>query len=97
MISCLNEIFIDLISVLIFSFYFLFCSILERKNDKSFKRDIIVLISSPISFVSTSFLVNIGKEMSLAGFRTYRFRRYAQAPLCIARLYQKKNMSVFQI
>ena len=35
--------------------------------DKSFKRDIIVLISFPILFVSTSFLVNIGKEMSLPG------------------------------
>ena len=41
-----------------------FCSILERKDDKSFKQDIIVLISFPILFVSTSFLVNIGKEMS---------------------------------
>ena len=29
---------------------------------------IIVLISFPILFVSTSFLVNIGKEMSLPGF-----------------------------
>ena len=48
---------------------FLVCSILERKDDKSFKRDIIVLISFPVLFVSTSFLVNIGKEMSLPGFR----------------------------
>ena len=69
MISCLNEIFVALISVLVFLFYFLFCSILERKDDKSFKRDIIVLISFPILFVSTSFLVNFGKEMSLPGFR----------------------------
>ena len=38
---------------------------------KSFKRDTIVLISFPILFVSTSFLVNIGKEMSLPGFRTF--------------------------
>ena len=36
----------------------------------SFERDIIVLISFAILFVSTSFLVNIGKEMSLPGFRT---------------------------
>ena len=43
---------------------------MERKDDKSFKRDIIGLISFPILFVSTSFLVNIGKEMSLPGFRT---------------------------
>ena len=71
MISRLNEIFIVLISVLIFLFLFLFCSILERKYDKSFKRDIIVLISFPILFVSTSFLVNIGKEMSLPGFHRY--------------------------
>ena len=42
---------------------------MERKDDKSFKRDIIVLISFPILFVTTSFLVNIGKEMSLPGFR----------------------------
>ena len=65
MISCLNDIFVVFISVLIFLFLFLFCSILEKKDDKSFKRDIIVLIYFPILFVSTSFLVNIGKEMSL--------------------------------
>ena len=41
---------------------------MERKDDKSFKRDIILLISSPVLYVSTSFLVNIGKEMSLPGF-----------------------------
>ena len=51
------------------NFKFLFCSVLGRKNDKSFKRDIIVLISFPGHFVSASFLVNIGKEMSLPGFR----------------------------
>ena len=38
---------------------------------KSFKRDIIVLISFLSLFVSISFLVNIGKEMSLPGFLTY--------------------------
>ena len=70
MISCLNEIFVVLIFVLIFFFLFLFCSILERKDDKSFDRDIIVLISFPILFVSTSFLVNIGKETFLPGFHT---------------------------
>ena len=37
---------------------------------KWFKRDIIVLISFLIIFVSISFLVNIGKEMSLPGFRS---------------------------
>ena len=42
---------------------------MEKKDDKSFVRDIIVLISFPILFVSTSFLVNIGIEMSLPGFR----------------------------
>ena len=51
-------------------FQFLFCYILERKDKKWFKRDIIVLISFLILFVSISFLVNIGKEMSLPGFRT---------------------------
>ena len=70
MISRLNEIFVVLISLLIFLFYFLFCSILERKDDRPFKRDIIVLISFLILFVVISFLVNIGKEMSLPGFRT---------------------------
>ena len=42
---------------------------MERKDDKSFKRDIIVLISFLILFVSTFYLLNIGKEMSLLGFR----------------------------
>ena len=46
---------------------------MEGKDDKSFKRDIIVLISFPVLFVSTSFLVNIGKEMSLPGFRRRMF------------------------
>ena len=50
-------------------FQFLFCYVLERKDKKWFKRDIIVLISFLILFVSISFLVNIGKEMSLPGFR----------------------------
>ena len=50
-------------------FQFLFCYILERKDKKWFKRDIIVLMSFLILFVSISFLVNIGKEMSLPGFR----------------------------
>ena len=75
MISCLNEIFVTLISVLIFLFQFLFCSILERKDDKSFKRDIIVLISFPILFVSTSFLVNIGKRNVPSGV-PYKMSRF---------------------
>ena len=58
-----------MISFPVFLFQFLFCYILERKDKKSFKRDIIVLISFLIIFVSISFLVNIGKEMSLPGFR----------------------------
>ena len=48
MISRLTEMFIALISILIFLFLFLFCSILEGKYDKSLKLDIIVLISFPI-------------------------------------------------
>ena len=59
-----------LISIPVFLFQFLFCYILERKDKKSFKRDI-VLISFLILFVSISFLVNIGKEMSLPWFRIY--------------------------
>ena len=54
-------------------FNFFSAIILERKDKKSFKRDIIVLISFLILFVSISFLVNIGEEMSLPGFR--RFKR----------------------
>ena len=60
-----------LISFPVFLFQFLFCYILERKHKKSFKRDIIVLNSYLILLVSISFLVNIGKEMSLPGFRKY--------------------------
>ena len=67
MISCSNEIFVVLISVLIF------LSAQYGKDDKAFKRDIIVLISFSILFVSTSFLVNIGKEKSLPGFRILLF------------------------
>ena len=54
-----------LISFPVFLFHFFFCFLLERKDKKWFKRDIIVLISFLILFVSISFLVNIGKEMSL--------------------------------
>ena len=61
--------FFVLISFPVFLFQFLFCYILGRKDKKWFKRDIIVLISFLILFVSISFLVNIGKEMSLPGFR----------------------------
>ena len=59
-----------MISFPVFLFQFLFCYIFERKDKKSFKRDILVLTSFLILFVSISFLVNIGKEMSLPGFRT---------------------------
>ena len=34
------------------------------------KRDFFILISFLLRFVSSSFLVNIGKEMSLPGFRS---------------------------
>ena len=44
------------------------CTVLERKDKNWFKRDIIVLISFLVLFVSISFLVNIGREMSLPGF-----------------------------
>ena len=71
--SIYRDIFV-LISFPVFLFQFLFCYILERKDKKWFKRDIIVLISFLILFVSISFLVNIGKEMSLPGFRTFANR-----------------------
>ena len=67
--SIKRDIFV-LISFSIFLFQFLFCYILESQGNKSFKRNFIVLISFLIFFVSISFLVNIGKEMSLPGFRT---------------------------
>ena len=66
--SIYRDIFV-LISFPVFLFQFLFCYILDRKDKKWFKRDIIVLISFLILFVSISFLVNIGKEMSLPRFR----------------------------
>ena len=67
--SIKRDIFV-LISFPVFLFQFLFCYILERKDKKWFKRDIIVLIFFLILLVLISFLVNIGKEMSLPGFRT---------------------------
>ena len=66
--SIYRDIFV-LISFPVFLFQFLFSYILERKDKKWFKRDILVLISFLILCVSISFLVNIGKEMSLPGFR----------------------------
>ena len=65
-----TKIFFVLISFPEFLFQFLFCYILERKDKKWFKCDINVWISFLILFVSISFLVNIGKEMSLPRFRT---------------------------
>ena len=77
----LNKLYIKSIKRDIFCFDFLssilvsifFCYILERKDKKWFKREIVVLISFLILFVSISFLVNIGKEMSLPGFRIFPF------------------------
>ena len=59
--------YFDFLSRILVSFFF--CYRLERKAKKWFKRDIIVLISFLILFLSISFLVNIGKQMSLLGFR----------------------------
>ena len=79
--SIKRDIFFFLISFPVFLFQFLFCYILERKDKKWFKRDIIVLISFLILFVSISFLVKIGKEMSLPGFRNDKLRT-AFAQVC---------------
>ena len=68
--SIKREMFLVLISFPVFLFQFLFCYVLERKDKKWLKRDIIVLISFLIIFVSISFLVNIGKEMSVLGFHS---------------------------
>ena len=43
--------------------------------------EIVLLFSFPILSVSTSFLVNIGKEMALPGFRTL-----TQSLLCVCLL-----------
>ena len=51
------------------SFNFFSAIYWKGKGKKWFKRDIIVLISFLILFVSISVLVNIGKEMSFPGFR----------------------------
>ena len=69
-IKSIKRYFFVLISFPVFLFQFLFCYIWERKDKKWFKRDIIVWISFLILFVSISFLVNIGKEMSLPGFHS---------------------------
>ena len=50
-----------LISFPVFLFQYFFCYILERKDKMLFKRDIIILISFLILFVSISFLANTGK------------------------------------
>ena len=60
--SVKGDIFV-LFSFPVVLFQFLYCYILERKDKKWFKRDIIVLISFLILFVLIPFLVNIGKEM----------------------------------
>ena len=71
--SIKRGVFLFSISFPVFLFQFLFCYILERKDKKWFKCDIIVLISFLILFVSISFSVIIGKEMSLPGFRIYSY------------------------
>ena len=75
--------FFVLISFPVFLFQFLFCYISVRKDKKLFKRYIIVLISFLILFVSISFLVNIGKEMSLSGFRTTVRVCCEGLPICV--------------
>ena len=81
--SIKRDIFV-LTSFPVLLFQFLFCYILERKDKKSFKRDIIILISFPILFVSISFLVNIGKEMSLPGFRKILYHYVLNVHVCIS-------------
>ena len=58
--------------------------IIVMKAEKSFKRDIIVLISFPILFVSTTFPVNIGKEISLPGFRKNMLAIFALLLMCVS-------------
>ena len=48
-----------------------FNDLLYRLNDKSFNRDICCFDFRSNFLVSISFLINIGKEMSHPGFRTY--------------------------
>ena len=72
-------VFLDLLSILVFLF-FNFHSILYRFNDLLYRlNDIINRLTSYLFFfnfrsnflVSISFLINIGKEMSLPGFRRF--------------------------
>ena len=44
---------------------------MEKEDDKLFKRDICCFDFRSNFLVSISFLINIGKEMSLPGFRTW--------------------------
>ena len=63
------------------------------KDKKSFKRDIIVLISFLILFVSISFVVNIGKEMSLPGFRINLF---LQSLALVVRWFDSRKLDIYQ-
>ena len=86
MISCLNEIFVVYIPVLILLFNFFSAQNWKGKMIRPFKQNIIVLISFPILFVSTSFLVNVGKEISLPGFR-YKKTGLTRPPACMFALF----------
>ena len=78
----------DFLSSILVSVSFLLY--IGKKDKKWFKRDIIVFISFLILFVLISFLVNIGKEMSLPRFRRNRQCRF----LCCFFLF---NISVMQL
>ena len=100
-ISRLNDIFIVSISFLFFLIKFLFCfscfnshSILYRFNDLFYRLNDIICRLNEIFFfdicsnflVSISFLINIGKEMSLPEFRIYKSNKYRSL---ICRISQK--------
>ena len=92
--SIKRDIFV-LISFPVFLFQFLFCYVLERKDKKWFKCDIIVLISCLILFVSISCLVNIGKEMFLPGFRMFLYWFYSMFIGSIVFWKRVQNVLVF--
>ena len=93
--SRLNDIFIVLISFLFFLIYFPFrffvlISILFvsfKRYNKSIKRDIFCFDFRSNFLVSASFLINIGKKMSLPGFRRNYFTKFVISIKLIKHVY----------
>ena len=65
--------FLVLISILFYIDFTTYYIVYFKRYNKSFKRDICCLDFRSNFLVSISFLINIGKEMSLPGFRIKLF------------------------